>query len=364
MYSQLLTNDTIIPYLQQRQLLPMDEVVKGNLMIIPIKTRNNIMMVKVSPEHSLFVKQLADDFSSVGLLKREVCAYRFLQEEKKIFSESASLPTMLFHDEEKHVLITKLVEGASSLHEYYIHKRSFDPSLAEEQAAILAAFHVTPGANVDTSAFPRMVPWVLQISNYNEGTFFGNNQASTRVISIIKANPLLAQQLIRLSASWSFTHLIHGDIKWINFLIAQNNEGTTQKLIDWELADIGDPVWDVAGLLQSYLSGWLFGFDNSNPQGLQRYHQMDHFNLSNMQASAQAFLQKYMALKQITGAAQKVFLIRVMEFTAVRILQTCIEGVTTTSNIEANNIRGVQLAFNILSHPENALRELIHITSL
>lgn len=50
-----------------------------------------------------------------------------------------------------------------------------------------------------------------------------------------------------------------------------------------------------------------------------------------------------------------------MQFTAARILQTSIEGITFNTKIEANNMRCIQLAFNIMENPLAALEELFDI---
>ncbi|MBC8644455.1 hypothetical protein H9W95_11395 [Flavobacterium lindanitolerans] len=50
-----------------------------------------------------------------------------------------------------------------------------------------------------------------------------------------------------------------------------------------------------------------------------------------------------------------------MQFTAARILQTSVEGITFNTKIEANNMRCIQLAFNIMKNPLAALEELFDI---
>lgn len=356
-----LTSENIFHYLRKRALINEQEVVKGNYRVVPVKTRNNIMKVELVPGHSLFVKQLGNDHLADTLFKRETAAYQLFNRYPETFSASSSIPALLHHDEENNVLVTALLDDAQSVYEHYMYGRRFDPSLARGQASILAAYHqVTFGEN-DLRSFPRLLPWVLQLDRYQAHEFFVNNEFSAKMIGVIKTDPLLQNSLIELAKGWKHTHLIHGDVKWINFLVKQNEEGSIQKLIDWELADIGDPLWDVAGLLQSYIVTWLFGFDNNQPDRHQFPQQMEAFHLRHMQPSAQAFLDQYMNILKCPPQARAAFLHKVMQYTAARIVQTCTEGVTYHTKIEANNMRGLQLAHNIFKDPAYAFKELLNI---
>lgn len=362
LYMATLTPDNVLQYLRKRNLINEEEVVKGNFRVVPVNTRNNIMKIEVVPGQSLFVKQLVGDAASPVLLKRETAAYGLFRKYSDTFPVASAVPALLDYNENDLVMVTELLDDAQNLHEHYMYSREFNPQLAREQAALLAAYHQLPLSEAETSSFPRLLPWVLQLNNFKANQFFLNNEASAHVISIIKEDALLQSSLARLASRWSATHLIHGDIKWINFLLTKNAAGNAQRLIDWELADMGDPLWDVAGLLQSHVVSWLFGFDDHNPANTQFPQQMEAFNITHMQPSAQAFTEEYMRLANITQNKRTEFLHQVMQYTAARILQTSIEGVTFLSKIGANNMRGVQLAHNIFKDPAYAMRELFSIT--
>lgn len=357
-----LTPDNVLQYLRKRNLINEEEVVKGNFKVEPVKTRNNIMKIQVVPGQSLFVKQLAGDAASPVLLRRETAAYGLFSKYAETFPVTSAIPALLDYNEEELVMVTELLDNARNLHEHYMYSRDFNEQLAREQASLMAAYHNLPLTQSDTASFPRILPWVLQLNNFQANQFFVNNEASAHVIGIIKEDTLLQSSLARLASRWSHTHLIHGDIKWINFLLTQNESGTAQRLIDWELADLGDPLWDVAGLLQSHVVSWLFGFDDNDPHSTQLPQQMEPYNIKRMQPSAKAFTEEYMRLTNITSEQRAEFLLKAMQYTAARITQTSIEGVTFLSKIGANNMRGVQLAHNIFKDPAYALRELFNIT--
>jgi aminoglycoside phosphotransferase (APT) family kinase protein len=73
--------------------------------------------------------------------------------------------------------------------------------------------------------------------------------------------PQLAPLLVRLGAdaqvvaglrrargSWRARCLIHGDLKHDNVLIRRGTGGLEVAIVDWEMARIGDPAWDLAAL--------------------------------------------------------------------------------------------------------------------
>jgi thiamine kinase-like enzyme len=316
----------------------------------------------VQDHNSLFVKQMGTDAVSAGQFQREINAYALFKNNDEYEALANLVPDLLDYDDENNIIITRLLPEAKNLSEYYMLTKNFDINLAKEQAHILSACHIMPDTKTDTSGFPKILPWVFRLNQFKAGDFFVGNEASTNIIQLIKDNNVLQNSLIDLAASWQYTHLIHGDIKWINFLATTNNENKlTQKLIDWELADMGDPLWDVAGLLQSYISIWLLGFDNNNPYSNELPDNMKPFDMRKLQPSAQALLKEYMTLQQYPEEYHSYFYDRVMRLTAARIIQTSVEGTTYHSKIEANYMRCIQLAFNIMKDPMAALDELFNI---
>lgn len=356
-----LAPETVYQYLHKRQLIDEDAVVKGHFMVHPVKTRNNIMKIIVQPDNSLFVKQMGKDVVTDTLFQREINAYSLFKNSNEFSSISTAVPELMDYDDDNNIMVTKLLYNSKNLYEHYMLTKNFDLNLAREQAAILSACHVIPDSKTDTSVFPKVLPWVLQLDKHQAHEFFENNEVSANIIHLIKQNQLLQNALINLAASWQYTHFIHGDIKWINFLAIEDSEGFKQKLIDWELADIGDPMWDVAGLIQSYITVWLLGFDNTDPSNYKLPEYMQPYDIKNTQSSARAFLYKYIELQQYPEYYHNTFLIRVIQLTAARIIQTSVEGITYNTKIEANNMRCIQLAFNIMKDPVVALYELLNI---
>jgi aminoglycoside phosphotransferase (APT) family kinase protein len=356
-----LTNDNLYYYLNQKGLINSETVVNGDYMVQSFNTRTSIKKVSLKEGQSLFIKQASNDAISTGILKREADAYNFLKQNKAFVTLSESVPSLLHYDDTEHILVTELIPHSVSLHEYYLKNRNFSESLAIDQARLLAACHFSDIRAIVPEAFPKQIPWILKLNEQESSKFFPDKLESTKLIASITENKFLKEELRKLKSEWVQTHFIHGDIKWINFLVIQNKDELKLKLIDWELADLGDPAWDVAGLVQSYIAAWVFGFDNAKPEVFQLSEAFQTFNITSMQPSIQKFLMTYLNLRKIEKSEWLHFMLKTMRYTAARIIQTSIEGVVYTPQIFANNMRCIQLAYNILNNPTQAIQGLLGI---
>jgi aminoglycoside phosphotransferase (APT) family kinase protein len=62
------------------------------------------------------------------------------------------------------------------------------------------------------------------------------------------ADPVLVAGLRTARALWRSLALVHGDLKHDNVLVEPTPDGLRVRVLDWEMARIGDPAWDLAGL--------------------------------------------------------------------------------------------------------------------
>jgi Phosphotransferase enzyme family len=124
-----------------------------------------------------------------------------------------------------------------------------DPALAEIHALM-------PRAN--TAIFQGQPPWILSFHLVPRGSMQSLSAANGQFMSILQSYPDFGQALDRIRAGWRRNALIHGDMKFDNVVVrgAQTEEQTLY-VVDWELADTGDSAWDVASILQAYLTWWI-----------------------------------------------------------------------------------------------------------
>jgi len=172
------------------------------------------------------------------------------------FSEFEALkpfvPMYCGYDPRQHVLVTEYIHNTANVWELTEQREQLSASQAKCMAHILASFHLDlTNRLVDDptlSFLDQKLPWVLNLPN-------AVNHAPEVVFQHIKQDEFLLYKLDEAAHSWRCASIIHGDVKLQNFIAQQ--EANELKLVDWEQANMGDPLWDLAGLLQSYVAGGL-----------------------------------------------------------------------------------------------------------
>jgi hypothetical protein len=120
-------------------------------------------------------------------------------------------------------------------------------------------------------------------------------------------------------------------------------------LVDWELAARADPAFDVGSVLAEYLRVWVGSVPIVEAVDPGRFADRARHPLAVMRPAISAFWTTYRTLHPEPPALR-----RVMELTAVRLLQTAIERSQGLSAATAHVVTLVQLADNLLRAPEEA----------
>jgi hypothetical protein len=114
----------------------------------------------------------------------------------------------------------------------------------------LAALHRSSARLIRHGAlgadFEPSLPWALRLF---DGDALEELWANPRLLPVLAAagsRPAVVAGLRRARGAWRPIALVHGDLKHDNVLLGPDGQVA---VIDWELAHIGDPAWDLAGLL-------------------------------------------------------------------------------------------------------------------
>jgi hypothetical protein len=140
-----------------------------------------------------------------------------------------------------------------------------------------------------------------------------------RLIDRVRAHPTLAPALDRLAATWSFDAFTHGDLKFENCVIPAGASGDGEVLIvDWELADYGDPCWDAGCIVQAYLYTCLRPFLARPDEDLWE-------SIGRSGAALCGFWKRYADGVEIDGEARTATLERVLGCAGARLIQMALE---------------------------------------
>jgi hypothetical protein len=361
----ILTPHNIVYYLLDRNLLTPESVVDGDFMVVEHSSRNRNFKVIRRENTGYFVKQVRDPVpDAIATLRTEATCYWLAQNDPAFSALSPLLPHFYGYDPQRHVVVTELLSPGESLGEYHRRFSTFPPEMAAQLGKALGSYHREvrpPGADSPHSTtFRRVPPWILAARQYAAG--LQGTGANTQVLAIISQYSEFQQVLDTLQREWQPTALIHGDIKFENCMVATGPEGEVSiKVVDWEIADIGDPYWDVGAVFQSYLSFWIFSVPVTTQMPISEALELAHYPLENMQPAMQAFWKSYLETREVAGKEAGPLLRRCVQYGAARMLQTAYEYMNFASQISMNTICLLQVSLNILEGPDEAIEHLLGI---
>jgi Predicted choline kinase involved in LPS biosynthesis len=131
------------------------------------------------------------------------------------------------------------------------------------------------------------------------------------------------------------------------------------KIIDWELAQLGDPCWDVGVFFSEYLSVWLASIPFSQKMALDQSLNLARFPLSKMQPAIQAFWKAYVLSLKLDSIAVTNRLLRATQYAGLRLVQTAYERLQNQSSITPLDIYILQLCVNLVTRPVEAVIHLL-----
>jgi len=159
-----------------------------------------------------------------------------------------------------------------------------------------------------------------------------------------------------VASQWEVSSLIHGDIKWMNFIVMPNNEDV--KLIDWEIADLGDPLWDVAGVFQSYFSAWVLSFNNQNIQQHQQMQGTEFLSIESITPVVKLLWNTYASAQKFSVTEAKEKLLKTISYMAARMIQTAFENnMAQQQQMYPNSARILQFCNHILADVEGIAKQ-------
>jgi hypothetical protein len=352
--AMILTTRNLPSYLITRGLISHDSVVDGDLMITDSSHRNRSFRVRRGTRPGYFVKQVRQwDAASIGYWESEAACYQRL-------SGNAIVPEHHATDFESRILVLNLLEDSETLNEYHKRLASVSPAVGCKQGSALAVLHRT----TQDPQEPGNVPWILSVHETNPALFDSLSPANARLLQIVQGYPEYCTLLSELRKEWQPSCLIHGDVKWDNFLI-RNTESTEPQLhlVDWEMAVFGDPCWDVGAVLQAYLNFWIYSMpfhETTQPNELVTRAQRP---LETLWPAIHGFWKTYSEGMGFDNNASHAMLTRSARYAAGRMIQSAFEMMNTWQQMPPTGAAMLQTSFNIMTRPDDAVRDLLGFTS-
>lgn len=365
----LLSYENIAHYLLEKGLIDLESIVDGKFSVREQSSRNVNFAVNREYEPAYLVKQVrAREQEKRETLRTEATCYWLAANDENYRPLYSFLPRYHEYDYLNHILILELLPEVRNLHEYYYETGIFPVEIAEMLADMLASYHThSEGDLKDRKSFAlfrKRKPWVFTLGDQNLADWIENpalGQAEKQSVRLILENGAFMEHLRGVNADWETKSLLHGDVKFPNFLIGKSTEADARpniRLIDWELADIGDPLWDVAAVIQNYLNFWVAS------EIIQQDSRRDDawfVPLEQVQPSIEAFWRRYASLAGWNDTDARRCLEKTVRYTALKLVHTCFESVQGVKDLPLYSAKILQLSLNLLQRPDEAIWELLGI---
>lgn len=364
-----LTSVNIAHYLLAQGLVTPESVVDGDFMAIPLPRRNQNFRVLRTRSPSYFVKQIQEWApESIAALEREAACYRLFSHHADFAPFAPLVPEVYLYDSSRHVLVTELLPAAESLRQYHVRMGAFPAEVAAQLGKAVAKFHGQAGRKCEAApeacVFPGKPPWILSLHHDAPHWLHLLSGANSQLLGILRSYPDFQQKLDALRAGWRIETLIHGDLRWDNCLLCPNGTRGGEaglKLVDWELADFGDPCWDIGAVLQCYLMFWIESLPAAQYEPPVRLVNRAHYPIETMQPAMRAFWKAYVDVRGLNNAGAAERLERSVSYCAARMIQTAYELADRSPQIGPTELSLLQASLNILNNPGDAVAHLLEI---
>jgi thiamine kinase-like enzyme len=359
----ILTGSNIAHYLVDRGLMTHESVVDGDFLVVQVPRRNQNFKVVRQDAPSYFVKQVRDGTpDAIASLSCEARCYQVAQENPDLHSLAELVPKYRVYDAENNVLVVDLIPNSENLREHADRTGEFSNDIARRLGVLLGSYHSTATLEITRTetAFPSRKPWILSFHTQD----FPAGSISSGVAELqgtLRSYPEYMRELDVVSSTWQTDSLIHGDIKWDNCLTyaAGDVPSNHVKIVDWELASRGDACWDIGAILQSYLTSWVLSMPDNSALPSDALMQQARFRLDRMYSAISAFWSSYSSTRGFTEQRARGMLERSMAHGAARMVQTVFEIANYSGVMSSVAARVLQLSYNILQDPGEALDTLL-----
>ncbi len=357
----MLTQETVIPYLLRRGHLTFAELIASGVKVYDASRRNGNFRVERQPGDALLLKQAREPNASptVGW---EAMIYKTFQALPASHPLRRHTVPFLEYDDDEGVLVLRSIADARTLAAHQ-NQGGIPTRPATRIGRALGALHSlelgSPPMSALSEGLPRRLPHALFLHRPDHALYCAASYGNLQAARVMQSFPAFGALIDALTKEWRPTALVHFDVKGDNILLSAKTGARSAWLIDWELAELGDPAWDVGSMFADYLGVWLWSIPITGEHPPAHYLSLARFPLTRLQPALRAFWRSYRLVRGLTGRAATAFLLAATRYCAVRLIQRVHEQTREAVDLLANTICQLQLSWNILQEPELACVHLL-----
>jgi Ser/Thr protein kinase RdoA (MazF antagonist) len=370
----MLTLESVVPYLIERGLIDPNWIIDGELRISSSARRNRNFKVE-GPSGKGFLLKQPDDPMEGGheTLRREQTFRRFCRECSQAGPLAPLLPRLIESDRQEARSVYELIPDVTSIWSL-LDAQNGEPALTEAVRSVgqaLGTVHrVFRLSGWEDDSYPhglsRQLPWALTFPRPEPWLLAHMSAANHQTWRILQGEDGLDDRLQALCRLWQPETLIHGDVRFDNFLFRRPPTDLQSApievwLVDWEMVQIGDPAWDLAGALQDFLVFWIASMPLSAERSVEQSIDQSRVRLADLQAAIRELWTGYQAGAGMSGGERGSFLGRAVAYSAARLFQSVHEMSQPEDELPGQAVILLQLGANLMADPERGQVQLYGI---
>ena len=359
----LITSNNICHYLIAQGLVTSESVVDGDFAVMDVSGRNRNFKVSRGAKSGYFLKQIQNwDVQTIAMLQCEAACYWLVNSNSGFESMAGLLPQFCWFDAERHILITSLILNSENLSELFRRVDAFPVNVAGQLGQILGIYHRDSLSALEktehTSIFPRQLPWILLEERRNSHPFKELSPATAKLFDAVDQSDHLRNTLAQLREDWHADALIHGDMRLENCVLSDDKRTNefNIKIVDWELADIGDASWDVGGIIQAFLSASIMSA--ANPLNGQ-----ERLSKDGTLRAIQSLWKEYANTRDFSPQKSETLRERSIKYGCARMIQSSYEYVQLAPDVSPAAHNLFQISSEMLRRPAEAVRQIFETES-
>jgi tRNA A-37 threonylcarbamoyl transferase component Bud32 len=250
----MLTRRDALQHLLRLGLLTPDDVVAQSITASEYIGRNHLVRVERPGAPCYIVKQPRDVNTPDAVTMWTEAAIFWLSANDRQFAVLAPwMPKYYHYDEPNKILTIELIAGSDSLLTKQMSGAPLDPRLLHDVGRAFGTLHGPASQVLREERVRRLfrtgMAWVLTLGQ-PQSPYVPGTPAAQSILATVLQRPDALAGLAQVRADWRDAHIVHGDAKAANVLILEDD---AVRVIDWEIAGLGDGLWDIAGIVHSLL---------------------------------------------------------------------------------------------------------------